>query len=114
MNGQYYRKAKSQFRIPGVLKKVAGNKALMLTILFAFPALSFIMFSNKGVVKRLSLASEKKMIQQEVQDAQSEQIRLQRLSKGLDRDPQAIEKVAREKFFMVRENETVYKVKKDQ
>jgi cell division protein FtsB len=113
MDGQYYRKAKSKLRIPASVRKVAGNKTLLLTVLIAVPALSFIMFSNRGVVKRLSLASEKEVMQQRVQEAQKEQLRLQRLSKDLDRDPRAIEKVAREKYGMVREGETVYKVKKD-
>jgi cell division protein FtsB len=113
MDGQYYRKAKSKIRIPAFLRKLAGNKTLLVTILVAAPALSFIMFSNRGVLKRISLASEKEAMQLKVQEAQAEQVRLQRLSKDLDNDPRAIEKVAREKFGMVREGETVYKVKKD-
>ncbi len=113
MDGQYYRKARSKFRIPASLKKVSSNKTLLLTVLVTVPALSFIMLSNRGVMKRLSLASEKEMMQQKIVEAQQEQVRLQHLSKDLDHDTRAIEKVARERYGMVREGETVYKVKKD-
>jgi cell division protein FtsB len=113
MDGQYYRKAKSTFRIPAFLKNASGNKTLLVTVLLAVPALSFIMLSNRGVMKRISLGSEKEMMQQKILEAQQEQVRLQRLSKDLDHDTRAIEKVARERYGMVREGETVYKVKKD-
>jgi cell division protein FtsB len=113
MDGQYYRKAKSKLRIPPSVRKVAGNRAILITLLLAVPALSFIMFSNRGIVKRMSLVAEKEAMQQKVQEAQAEQVRLARLSKDLDKDPRAIEKVAREKYGMVREGETVYKVKKE-
>jgi cell division protein FtsB len=113
MDGQYYRKAKSKLRIPAPVRKVAGNRALLIFLLLSVPALSFIMFSNRGVVKRLSLVAEKEAMQLKVQEAQAEQARLARLSKDLDKDPRTIEKVAREKYGMVREGETVYKVKKE-
>lgn len=113
MDGQYYRKAKSTFRIPASVKKIAGNKAILLTILITVPALSFIMFSNRGMLKRMSLEAEKEAMIEKIAVAQKEQSRLQRLSKDLDRDPRAIEKVAREKYNMVREGETLYKVKKE-
>ena len=113
MDDQYYRKAKSKFKILSSLKKAAGNKTLLLTLLVTVPILSFVMFSNRGVLKRLSLDSEKEMMLQKIQEAQREQLRLQQLSKDLDHDTKAIEKVAREKYCMVREGETVYKVKKD-
>ena len=113
MDGQYYRKAKSKFRVPAPVRKVAGNRVLLLSLLVAVPVLSFLLFSNRGVVKRMSLVAEKEAMEQKVREVQAEQVRLQRLSKDLDKDPRAIEKVAREKYGMLREGETVYKVKKD-
>ena len=113
MDDQYYRKAKPKFKIPAPLKKVLGNKTLLLTLLIVLPIASFITFSNRGVLKRLSLESEKEMMREKIREAQQEQVRLQKLSKDLDSDMKAIEKVAREKYGMVREGETVYKVKKE-
>ena len=52
-------------------------------------------------------------MQEKIANAQKEQLRLQQVSKALDKDPKMIEKVAREQYGLVREGETVYKVKKD-
>lgn len=113
MDDQYYRKAKPKFKLPGALKKVLGNKTLLLTLLIVLPIASFITFSNRGIVARLALESDKEMMLEKIRVAQQEQARLQKLSKDLDTDMKAIEKVAREKYGMVREGETVYKVKKE-
>ncbi len=114
MDDQYYRKAKPKFKVPASLKKVLGNKSILLTLLVVLPVASFITFSNRGIIKRMSLESDKEMMQEKIRLAQLEQARLQELSKDLDSDLKAIEKVAREKYGMVREGETVYKVKKEQ
>ena len=95
------------------LKKISGNKRLILTLLVVIPIVSFVMFSNKGILKRMSLESEKQAMQEKVQQALHEQSQLQQESKALDNDKRAIEKVAREKYGMIREGETVYKVKKE-
>ena len=73
----------------------------------------FILFSNKGVFKRLSLEAEKRSMEEQIQAAQHEQQELLGQSKALDSDPRAIEKVAREKYGMIREGETVYKIRKE-
>ena len=47
---------------------------------------------------------------QKIQQAEQEQKQLQDQSKALDGDKKAVEKVAREKYGMVREGEKVYRV----
>lgn len=69
------------------------------------------LFSNRGFLKRLSLEAEKKAMEEKIREAQQEQLQLQVQSKALDNDPKAFEKVAREKYGLIREGETVYKVK---
>jgi len=113
MDDQYYRKPKPKQSIILWLKKIIGNRRLFVTLLIAIPMVSFVMFSNKGVLKRMSLESDKQAMQDKVQQALREQSQLQRESKALDNDNRAIEKVAREKYGMIREGETVYKVKKE-
>ena len=81
--------------------------------LIVVPVVSFATFSNRGILKRLTLEGEKSAMQAKVQAASLEQRRLRDLSKSLENDPRAIEKVAREKYGMVRDGETVYKVKKE-
>ena len=113
MDDQYYRKAKPKFNILGWFKKQLKKRNVLLTLLIVIPVLSFVMFSNRGVLKRMSLESEKQIMQEKVKQALEEQKQLQEQSKALDKDPKAIEKVAREKYGMIREGETVYKVKKE-
>ncbi|MGA9407538.1 MAG: septum formation initiator family protein [Bacteroidota bacterium] len=68
------------------------------------------MFNNQGVVQRIRLEREKKEMLQKIQQAEQEQKQLEDQSKALDGDKKAVEKVAREKYGMVREGEKVYRV----
>jgi len=74
---------------------------------------SFITFSNKGILQRWRLESQKRAMEEKIHQVQQEQLKLQEQSKALDCDLKAIEKVAREKYGMIREEETVYKIKKE-
>jgi cell division protein FtsB len=110
---QYYRKSRKKPDAVELIKKVWKNKTARLILLLFVPILSFIMFSNRGVLQRVNLENQKQEIQEKVKQVQQEQLQLQQQSKALDNDPKAIEKVAREKYGMIREGETVYKVKKE-
>lgn len=96
-------------------EKLWKRPVLRWVVLLGIPFLLFVTFSNKGILQRMKLEEEKKLWQQKVQQAQIEQQRLQQQSKALDMDTSqggTVEKVAREKYGMVREGETVYKVRK--
>ena len=111
MDNQYYRKVRPDVR--SWLKRSIKNRNFLLTLLIAIPVFSFVTFSNKGIIQHLALASRKHEIQEKILKEEEEQHRLQEQSKALDNDPKAVEKVAREKYGMAREGETVYKVHKD-
>jgi|SRR5712692_6610460 len=115
MDVQYYRKIKSPRLIRNAFQKFWKRPLLRWSVLLAVPFLFFATFSNKGILQRMKLEGEKKAWQQKVREAEQEQLRLQQLSKALDIDTTSggtIEHVAREKYGMVREGETLYKVKK--
>ncbi|HUL43284.1 MAG TPA: septum formation initiator family protein [Bacteroidota bacterium] len=111
MDNQYYRKV--QPNVGSWLKKSIKNRNFLLTLLVAVPVFSFVTFSNKGIIQHLALESRKHEMQEKIMKEQEEQQRLQAQSKALENDPKAIEKVAREKYGMAREGETVYKVRKE-
>jgi cell division protein FtsB len=111
MNDQFYRKPKPTFGER--VKRKLNKKSVLFTVLIGAVVLAFVTFSNRGIIQRLTLESQKREMQEKVRLAQLEQRRLQVQSKALDTDPKAIEKVAREKYGMVRDGETVYKVKKN-
>ncbi len=113
MEDQFYRKAQKKPTVAGVVKKAWKNKTLRIAILIVVPILSFITFSNKGILQRINLENQKNEMKAKLIQAQQEQAQLQQQSKALDTDPKAIEKVAREKYGMIREGETVYKIRKE-
>ncbi len=76
----------------------------------AFIILLYVLFNNQGVLQRIRLERQKKEMLQKIQQAEEEQKQLQDQSKALDGDKKAVEKVAREKYGMVREGEKVYRV----
>ena len=114
MNDQYFRKDQKQHAAFGVLKKLTKDKRLRYLFVVVVPVIAFMTFSDKGILTRLSLESKKEEMLVQVQEARQEQLRLQSLSKSLDSDAAVIEKIAREKYGMVKEGETVYKVKKEE
>ena len=72
----------------------------------------YILFNNHGVVARVRLEHQRNVMIAKVKEAEEETARLQSYLKALDGDKMTIEKVAREKYGMAREGETVYRVKK--
>jgi cell division protein FtsB len=111
MDDQYYRKFKRKSIVPAWLRRTLKSTRARVILLLGIPALSFIMFSNKGVLEHLHLRKERDEMQIKILQAQKEQLQLEQQSKALDNDPKMIEKVAREKYGMVREGEQVYKLK---
>ncbi|HTX18462.1 MAG TPA: septum formation initiator family protein [Bacteroidota bacterium] len=93
-----------------LLTKLRTNKRLSLVLILGFALLLYVLFNSQGVLPRLRLEREKKAMIEKIRRAEDEQKQLQEQSKALEGDKKAIEKVAREKYGMVREGEKVYKV----
>jgi cell division protein FtsB len=74
---------------------------------------TYLLFDNKGVIARVRLESQKKELEQKILQAEAETKALQAQIKALEGDKKTIEKIAREKYGMARDGETVYRVKKD-
>jgi cell division protein FtsB len=112
MNNLFYRKDRKKFDIRGILKKLARNKRTTLGIIIGFPLVLFLLFGSHGIVQRVRLQNQKTGLETKIQLAETETKQLQAQSKSLDGDKKAIEKVAREKYGMIREGETVYRIRK--
>ena len=112
MDSQYLRKYRPTLKFSP--KKFFSNKNLVILLLVGIPVLSFITFSPRGLLKRMSLEAKKADLVAQVAQAEAEQARLLKESRDLDHDLGVIGKVAREKYGMILRGETLYKVKKDQ
>jgi cell division protein FtsB len=112
MDNLFYRKDKKKFGFPGILKKLVRNKRAMLGIVLGTPLVLFLLFGGHGIVQRVRLQEQKSELEAKIQQAETETKELQVQSRALDTDKKAIEKVAREKYGMIRDGETVYRIRK--
>ncbi len=112
MDDHFYRKKRKRLDLALLLRKVLKNKRALLGLLIALPLAGYLVFGNRGLVARARLMQQKADLEAKIRDAEAEHKRLEAESKALDGDKKALEKVAREKYGMVRDGETVYKVTK--
>lgn len=113
MDTNYYRKERPKRSLITLLRKAWKSNGFRIMVFVIIPVFSFITFSNKGILQRTKLEAQRVEMEEKVRSAQAEQRALKEQSKALDSDPKTIEKVAREKYGMIKEGETVYKVRKD-
>ncbi len=112
MDNLFLRKDRSKFNLRSLVKKSLQNKRLTLGVVLGLPIAIFLLFGSHGIVPRVRMVNQKAELEQKIRMAEAEGKRLQAEVKALDGDRKAMEKVAREKHGMIREGETVYRVKK--
>ena len=84
---------------------------LMVTIVIG--CISLLLFSDRGLINLWSLKKEKLEIQNEINDLRNQIAMLEKEEEKLKFDEKYIEKIAREKFKMVKPGERVFKVKEE-
>lgn len=113
MEGDFYRKPRKRNWFKSVGRGLFKTRRRgIITIAFTI-LIFYLLFDNKGIIARIRLELRKQEMTEKVQQAEQETQQLQSELKMLQGDKKTIEKVAREKHGMVREGETVYRVKKD-
>lgn len=81
---------------------------LMVTIVVG--CISLLLFSDRGLINLWSLKKEKLKIQNEINSLRNQIAMLEKEEEKLKFDEKYIEKIAREKFKMVKPGERVFKV----
>jgi len=84
----------------------------MVTI--AVGCISLLLFSDRGLINLWSLKKEKLEIQNEINSLRNQIAMLEKEEEKLKFDENYIEKIAREKFKMVKPGERVFKVTDEQ
>jgi cell division protein FtsB len=112
METDFYRKKRKRVNLRGALRKLLRNRRLLALLVLGTPLLLYVVFGPKGVLTRWNLQQRKARLEEDLRAAEVESRKLEGESKALDGDKDAIEKVAREKYGMVRPGETVYHVTK--
>jgi cell division protein FtsB len=113
MENQFYRNIQPERFLKKIGKSAAKNKKRTLILFLFFILFLYLLFDNKGIMKRLSLESQHDEWIEKLKADSMETKRLNEQMKALEGDKKTIEKIAREKYGMKREGETVYQVKKD-
>ena len=82
----------------------------ILMVIIIFGCISLLLFSDRGLINLWSLKKEKLDIQNEINDLRNQISLLEKEEEKLKFDEKYIEKIAREKFKMVKPGERVFKV----
>lgn len=114
MENQFYRKVPSSHHLfRDVFRNAIRNKKRTIILLASVVLVAYLTFDNKGVIARIRLETQKRQLEQQILQAEAETKELHAQIKALEGDRKTIEKIAREKYGMARDGETVYRVKKD-
>ena len=89
------------------------NKISFLLILVILFQITISIFGSKGLLTRLRLINEKKQLEQQLQTEIKNGEDLKKEINELNTSDKKIEKVAREKFGMVKDGEKIYRIKID-
>ena len=81
-----------------------------LVLLVGIPIMGYVLLNPHGIIQRVRLELARREMEEKLKEAEIERQQLLDLSKKLESDKRTIEKVAREKYGMLREGETVYKM----
>jgi cell division protein FtsB len=113
MEGDFYRRPRKRNWFKSIGKGLLKSRRRGIIIIACTILILYLLFDNKGIVARIRLELQKQEMTEKVRQAEQETKQLQSELKALQGDKKTLEKVAREKHGMVREGETVYRVKKD-
>lgn len=75
--------------------------------------LGYAVFGKKGIMQRVELEMENRELREKLKTEQDKSLMLQKEIEDLKTSDKKIEKVAREKYNLVKEGEEIYKVMTD-
>ncbi len=96
-----------------VKKKHMNKRRLMLASAVALPVLLFALLTDHGLIKRMSLEFEHDDLKAQLEIEQQRTDSLQRQIESLTSDTTLIEKLAREKYGMLRPGEKAYIIERE-
>ena len=86
------------------------NSRLVLVVIFFFFFFSLAVFGNKGILQRYRLESERKELEKQLDDEYKKAEALRKEIEELRTSDEKMEKVAREKYGMTKDGETIQKI----
>jgi cell division protein FtsB len=93
-----------------IARYIYHRRKFFMYLLVLLAILSYAVFGKKGVLQRVELEMENRQLKEKLKAEQDKTILLQREIEDLRTSDKKIEKVAREKYGMVKDGEEIYKV----
>ncbi|MEL0010238.1 MAG: septum formation initiator family protein [Bacteroidota bacterium] len=95
-----------------ILNPLRWNKKILLGLLALAILIWFLFVDVYSLKTRWQLQQQKQELIEKTQELEEQSIKLETDLKELEKNPDLIEKIAREEYGMKKEGETVYKIKK--
>jgi cell division protein FtsB len=96
-----------------VVRYIFHRRRFFIYLVVLLAIISFAVFGKKGILQRVELEMENRQLKEKLAGEQQKTLMLQKEIEEIKTSDKKIEKVAREKFGMVKEGEEVYKVVTD-
>jgi cell division protein FtsB len=96
-----------------VVRYIFHRRKFFLYLVILLAMLSFAVFGKKGILQRVELEMENRNLKEKLAQEQQKTIMLQKEIEEIKTSDKKVEKVAREKYGMVKEGEEIYKVVTD-
>lgn len=96
-----------------LLKFIKYNKLFTVIAIIVLFMVSYILFSDKGFFTRMRYQKEKEKLEKQLISEKNKQDSLRKVIDSLTNSDAMIEKIAREKYYMTKDGEIIYKVLND-
>ncbi len=93
------------------MKKFISNPTNLILTGILLAIFLYLLFAERGLVKRIKLEVEIKKVKKEISILEKENADLRQKIYELETNPKEIERIAREKYGMAREGEEVFDIK---
>jgi cell division protein FtsB len=96
-----------------IFRYLYHRRTMLLFLLILLVIIFYAVFGKKGILQRVELEMENEQLRTKLREEQEKTIMLQKQIEELKSSYKEIEKVAREKYGMLKEGEEIYKVHVD-
>ncbi len=96
-----------------MVRYILHRKKFFLYLLVLLLILGYAVFGKKGILQRVELEMENRELREKLKTEQDKSMMLQKEIEDLKTSDKKIEKVAREKYNLVKDGEEIYKVMTD-
>jgi len=96
-----------------IFRYLYQRRKMVLFLLVLFVIVIYAVFGKKGILQRVELEMENEELRTKLKEEQEKTIMLQKQIDELKSSDKELEKVAREKYGMLKEGEEIYKVHVD-